>query len=164
MDAIQCIKTRKSVRQFTHETVAKEVIEDIIDCERLAPTANNVQPWEFVVVTTPEIRERIAEITDYGKFIKEAPVCIIVFSSDTKYYLEDCSAATENILLASRAYGLYGCWVAGDKKPYAEDIRKLLEVPEGYKLISLIPIGHPRGEIPNLVKRTVEDVLHCEKF
>ncbi len=163
MDAIKCIKTRRSIRKYKPDKIEKEIIEDIIDCARLAPTANNIQPWEFIVVDNKEIKDQLAEITDYGKFIKEAPVCIVVFCKDTKYYLEDGSAATQNILLAANAYGLGTCWVAGDKKPYADKIRKLLNVPEGYKLISLISMGYP-AEKPSPPKRALNEVLHWNSF
>ncbi|MFA4016373.1 MAG: hypothetical protein RUDDFDWM_001476 [Candidatus Fervidibacterota bacterium] len=164
MDAIEAIKTRRSVRAFKSEPVQREVIEDIIDCARLAPTAMNMQPWEFIVVTDPEMRKRIADETDYGKFIAQAPVCIAVFCKDVKYYLEDGCAATQNILLAAHAHGLGACWVAGDKKPYAERIAKLLGVPSGYKLISLIAVGYP-AQVPKCPsKRKLSEVIHWEKF
>jgi nitroreductase len=163
MDAIEMLKTRRSVRAFTRAPIPKEIIEDIVDCGRLAPTANNVQPCEFVVVTNPALLRRIAVITDYGKFIADAPACVAVLSKETKYYLEDGSAATENILLAARAHGLGSCWVAGDKKRYTSEICQLVGAPPGYKLISLIPIGYP-AESPEKTKRPLADVLHWEKF
>jgi nitroreductase len=163
MDAIEVMKTRRSVRAYTRAPVPRKIIEDIVDCGRLAPTANNVQPWEFVVVTDPELLRRIAETTEYGKFIADAPVCVVVLSRDTKYYLEDGSAATENILLAARAHGLGSCWVAGDKKPYVTEICRLVAAPRGYKLVSLIPIGYP-AESPEKSKRPLSDVLHWEKY
>jgi len=163
MDAIEVLKTRRSVRAYTRAPVPRKIIEDIVDCGRLAPTANNVQPWEFVVVTDPELLRRIAVITEYGKFIADAPVCVAVLSKETKYYLEDGSAATENILLAARAHGLGSCWVAGDKKPYASEICRLVGAPRGCKLVSLIPIGYP-AESPEKSKRPLSDVLHWEKY
>ena len=69
MEALEAIKTRRSVRSFSNKPVEREIIEQIIDCARLAPSANNSQPWEFVVVTDQTIRESIAVLTDYGKFI-----------------------------------------------------------------------------------------------
>jgi len=163
MDAIEVLKTRRSVRAYTPGPVPRRIIEDVVDCGRLAATAINIQPWEFVVVTDPEVLRRIAETTDYGKFIADAPVCVVVLCRDTKYYLEDGSAATENILLAARAHGLGSCWVAGDKKPYAREICRLVRAPQGYKLVSLIPIGYP-AESPEKAKRPLSDVLHWEKY
>ena len=119
MDCIDALKTRRSIRAYTGEPVSREVIEDIIDCGRLAATAINLQPWEFVVVTEPAMLTAIAGATDYGRFIAQAAVCVVVLCKDTKYYLEDGCNASQNILVAARAHGLGACWVAGDKKPYA---------------------------------------------
>jgi nitroreductase len=163
MDAIEVLKTRRSVRAYKHAPVPRKIIEDIVDCGRLAATAVNIQPWEFVVVTEPEVLGRIAKTTDYGGFVADAPLCVVVLCRDTKYYLEDGSAATENILLAARAHGLGSCWVAGDKKPYAAEICRLVGAPSGCKLISLIPIGYP-AETPTKGKRPLSDVLHWEKY
>jgi len=164
MDAIEAIKQRRSVRDFEPVEVEREVIEDMVDCARLAATARNDQPWEFVVVTEATMRRQLAAKTDYGKFIAMAPACIVVFCRDTKYYLEDGSAAVENILLAATEHGLGSCWVAGDKKPYAEDIRKELKVPEGYKLVALVPVGRSRDSSPRAVKRPLKEVLHWESW
>jgi nitroreductase len=163
MDAIEVLKTRRSVRAYRSEPVPKKILEDIIDCGRLAATAINIQPWEFVVVTEPAILHKVAGITDYGKFIAQAAACVVVLSKDTKYYLEDGSAASENILLAARAHGLGSCWVAGDKKLYAHDICRLVGAPSGYRLVSLIPIGYP-AEVPEQPKRPLAEVLHWEKY
>lgn len=163
MDAIEVLKTRRAVRSYRHEPVPKEIIADIIDCGRLAATAINIQPWEFVAVTDREALRQIAQTTDYGKFIADAAVCIVVMCRDTKYYLEDGSAATQNILLAARAHGLGACWVAGDKKPYAANICRLVGAPPECKLISLVPVGYP-AETPDKDKRPLSEVLHWEKY
>jgi nitroreductase len=163
MDAIEVLKTRRSVRAYTSQPVPRKIIEDLVDCGRLAATAINIQPWEFVVVTDRKVLRSIAQTTDHGKFIADAPLCVLVLCRDTKYYLEDGSAATENILLAARAHGLGSCWVAGDKKPYASKICHLVGAPQGYKLVSLIPIGYP-AESPEKTKRLLSDVLHWEMY
>ena len=164
-EAITVIKARRSVRAFKKEIIAKDIIEDIIDCGRLAPTANNIQPWQFVVVTDVGKREHIAEMTDYGGFIADAPVCIVVFCENTKYFLEDGCAAVENILLAVESYGLGACWVAGDKKSYAEEVKRFLKVPNSYKLVALIPIGYPAHTSSySGFKKSLDKVLHWEEF
>ena len=163
MEAIEALKTRRSKRKFLSTPVPKKVIEDIIDCGRRAPSAVNIQPVEFIVVTKEEVRKRIAEMADYGRFIAKAPVCVAVFSRQTKYYLEDGSAASENILLAAHAHGLGACWVAGNKKPYAEKVRQLLGAPQDFRLISLIPMGYSE-EKPKPPKRELRDLLHWEKY
>jgi nitroreductase len=162
-DALKVLKGRRSVRKYRDEKIPENIVEDIIDCARLAPTARNEQPWEFIVITDKKKNNQIAEITDHGKFIAEAPLCIAVFCKNTKYYLEDGSAATTNILLAAQAYGLGGCWVAGDKKHYAADIQKLLNIPTEYKLVSLISLGYP-AEKSTPEKRALNQVLHKEQW
>lgn len=163
MDCIQALKTRRSVRAYTGEPVPREVLADLIDCGRLAATARNIQPWEFVVVTAPAMLRAIAAATDFGGFIAQAAACVAVLCRHTKYYLEDGCNASQNILLAARAHGLGGCWVAGDKKPYAEKVRRMLGAPDDLRLVSLLAIGHPAEE-PKKEKRPVSEVLHWEKF
>lgn len=163
MDAMECLKTRRSVRAYISQAVSPEIIEDIIDAGRLAATAINIQPWAFIAVNDKPLRHKLADITDHGKFIAEAPVCIVVFCEDTKYFLEDGSAATQNILNAAHAHGLGSCWIAGDKKPYSNEISELLNVPGNYKLISLIAIGYAAAT-PDPVKKPLESVMHWNRF
>lgn len=163
MDAIEAIKTRRSVRKYLDKEVPKELLETIVDCGRLSATARNEQPWEFIVVVDKELKRKIAEQTDHGKFINEAGACIVVVCKDTKYYLEDGCAATQNILVSAHALGLGSCWIAGDKKPYCSSILKFLNVPESFRLVSLIAIGYP-ASIPSPQKRSLSEVLHWNLF
>ena len=107
---------------------------------------------------------KLGEIAVTGSFIKGAAFCIAVYCKDTKYYLEDGVAATENILLGIADLALGACWVAGDKKPYAAAVSKLLGVPQNMKLISLIPVGWPATEPKQAKNRSLKDVIHWEKF
>ena len=163
MDAINCLKTRRSIRAYEPTPVPRPVIEDIIDCGRLAATANNAQPWLFIAIEDPGPRKRLAALTDYGKFIREAPVCVAVFCRNVKYYLEDGGAATQNILNAAAAHGLGSCWVAGDKKPYARAVADLLGVPPELRLVSLVALGRA-AEHPDPPKKPLADVLRWNRY
>jgi len=163
VDAIECMKTRRSIRVYQRKPVLRKIIEDIVDCGRLAASAINIQPWLFIAVEDEDLRRHIAAATDYGKFIADAPVCIAVFCRDVKYFVEDGSAATQNILNAARAHGLASCWVAGHQKPYASRIRKFLGLPEEYQLVSLVTIGFG-AEQPNPEKRPLSDVLRWNHY
>ena len=110
------------------------------------------------------MRGKLSELAEYGKFIADSPVCIAVFCHDTKYYIEDGSAATQNILVAATALGLGSCWVAGDKKAYADQVRKLLGAPNDCRLLSLIAIGYPAGAASPPSKRPLTDLMHWEKY
>lgn len=164
MDFFEAIKNRKSVREYSAKEVKKELIEKIVDAGRLAATARNEQPWEFIVAADKDVLGKICGMCPNGPFIKDASYLIAVFSKDTKYYIEDCSAATENMLLAIEALGLGGCWVAGDKKDYAENIRKIFNAPIGYKLVSMITVGIPKKEEKPHPKKNLKDVLRWEKY
>lgn len=164
MDAIDAIKARCSVREFSNSPIPKELIEKIVDCGRLAPTARKEEPWEFIAVTDKNILSAIAEIADHGKFVKDAAGAIVTFCRQTKYYLEDGCAATENMLIAAAGLGIGSCWVAGDKKPYCQRIADLLKVKPGYTLISIIALGYPAGQAKLLDKRPLKNVLHWENF
>ncbi len=166
MDLIELIKKRRSVREFADRLIPKEVLENIIDAGRFAPTARNVQPWRFVAVTEKETLQKIAGITEHGKFIASSGACVLVFSEDTKYYLEDCSAATQNIMLAAAASGIGSCWVAGDKKAYVKEFNLLLGVPENLKIVSLICLGYPVTDkvFRIMEKKNLKEILHWEKF
>ena len=164
MDALEALRTRRSCRRFAAKDVDRALVEKTIDAGRLASTARNEQPCEFVVVTDADVRCTIAGMTDYGPFIADSPVCIAVLAKETKYYLEDGSAATQNILLAAHALGLGACWVAGDKKRYAPEIAVLLGAPPKMHLVALVAVGWPEGPLPNPPKRPLQEVLHWGKF
>ena len=116
MDTFDAISRRASIRAYSKDPIKKEILEKLVDAGRRAPTALAVEPWEFVVVTDQDTLNKLGTIANTGAFIKDAACCIVIFSEDTKYYLEDGCAATENVLLAAADQGLGSCWVAGDKK------------------------------------------------
>jgi nitroreductase len=166
MDVLELMKIRRSIREYEEQPIAKEALAQIIDAARFAPTARAVQPWEFIVVTRPETLKKIAGLAENGRFLAQAKACIAVFCQETKYYLEDGCAATQNILLAATNLGIASCWVAGDKKPYCPEINKLLGAPDGFKLVSLVSLGYPKreGSFKVIEKRGLQEILHWEKF
>lgn len=164
MDFFETVKRRCSTRDFSSTPIAESVLMKIVDSGRLAPTARKEEPWEFIVIAARQGLAGIAQFTDYGKFIANGAACIAVICKDTKYYLEDGCAATENILLAATDLGIGSCWVAGDKKPYADAILKFLGVPTGYKLVSLIALGYPAQNFTPAKKRPLGEVFHRDKF
>jgi nitroreductase len=163
---LSLLRIRRSVREFQNKGIAKDQLEKIIDTARFAPSARNVQPWEFVLITDKPKLIALAQLAENGRFMAQAAACIAVFSTDTKYYLEDGCAATCNILLAATALGIGSCWIAGDKKPYAHQVNTLLNAPVNIKLISLIALGYPQDKncFKASDKRQLKELLHWEKF
>jgi nitroreductase len=163
METLLAIKTRRSVRKYKDKEIPLNMLKDLVDCARLAPSASNIQPWEFILIRDKKKLKQIAEITDYAKFLVNAVACIVIICKNTKYYMEDGCAATENILIAAKSYNLGSCWIAGGKKYYSEKLLQLLKVPMEHKLVSIISLGYP-AEHTNPKKRKLNDVLHLEKF
>ena len=162
MDAIKCIKERRSVRNYKEEKIPEEDIRKILDCARHAPSANNKQPWEFVVVENDELLEELGSICSYGKFIENCSHCIVVLGKkDEKYFLEDGCAATMNILLSVKALGYGSCWVAGHGKKYEQEVLEALKKKDK-KLVSILPIGVP-DEKPGKNKKSLEKVTEWIK-
>ncbi len=165
MDAMEMLRTRRSVRNYKDKPLEPGIAEAIADAGRLAASGRGVDPWEFVLVTDPVRRKKLAGICDAGKFIEQAPLCIVVLCRDTKYYLEDGAAATQNMLLAATALGLGSCWVAGDKKHYAGKVEELVCAPPDCKLISLVAVGHAADDLPpRKQRRPLAAMIHHEKF
>lgn len=158
------IKSRHSVRKFKPDPLDELVIHDALECAALAPTARNVQPWLFGVVRDKQALHKLAEFAANGAFIADCAACFAVFCEKKEtFYLEDGCAATENLILALQAHGVSSCWVAGDKKDYADDIRKILNVPDTYLLVSLIAAGMP-AEISIAPKKPLKKLVFFEKF
>jgi nitroreductase len=163
MDAIQAIKTRRSIRVFRPGAVPRETLIDLVDCARLAPSGMNQQPWEFIIVTERAAMQRMAGLIPYASPIGQAAACIAVLCKPNTFYVEDGSAATMNILLGATAHGLGACWVSGDKQPYAEAIREVLTAPASLRLFSVIAVGFP-AETPKPEKRKLEAMVHWERW
>ena len=166
MEDLKLLCIRRSIRTFQNRSIIQKDLEKIVNSARFAPTARNVQPWEFVVATDKHKLVELANLAENGRFMAQAAACIAVFCTDTKYYLEDGCSATCSILLAATALGIGSCWIAGDKKPYCQQVSTSLNAPSNMKLISLIALGYPQEKdcFKPSEKRQLKELLHWEKF
>jgi nitroreductase len=149
MDCMDALMSRRSIRNYTAEPVTDEQIETLLRAAMAAPSAGNQQSWRFVVVTEATQRELLSQATPYSAMIARAPVAIVV-CGDTRaekhlgYWVQDCSAAIENLLLAAHAIGLGAVWIG--VHPIAEraqNVRVACEIPEGVEPMSMIALGNP---------------------
>ncbi|MFH1510484.1 MAG: nitroreductase family protein [Candidatus Woesearchaeota archaeon] len=164
MDAIECIRTRRSVRKYLPAKVPADTLKEIVECANLAPSARAIYPWHFVVVSNRDNLDRIAGLATYGSFLKAASACIIVCGQKSHdFTVIDCSAATQNILLAATAKGIGSCWVNAWRKPYNEEIAGIIGLPDSLELVSIVSLGYP-AENPSSKSKPVEEVLHWEKY
>ena len=162
---LEMIKDRRSIRSYTDKPIPKEILEEIIDAGRLAPSARNIQAWDFIVVTEKETLNKIGELPTHGSFIKNAGACVIVCGNKNhNRFIEDCSAAAENIILASKSFGIGSCWVAGIGKDYCEPIKEILGIPEEMVIVCLLPLGYFEKNPEPHDKKGLDEVLHWEKY
>ena len=150
MDALEMLFTRRSIRSYTSEPVSDEDLTTILEAGMNAPSANNRQPWHFVVVDDGEKLDAIMKAHPYTRMLAEAPMAIVV-CGDTgvseSFWVQDCSAATENILLAARALGLGTVWCGVyPREARVDAIRDLFDVPETMVPLNVIALGHPDEE------------------
>jgi nitroreductase len=162
MDFFEAVMKRRSIRSYTGETIPVADLEKIVDAGRLAPSGSNRQPWHFIVVTD---QDKILQLSKAGAWSADASAMIaVVLDPSTSYWVEDGSAAIENILLAATALGYGACWLQGNAQPHEEEFKQLLHVPVQFKLLSLVPIGVPAEKSTPKAKKPLNEVLHWEVF
>lgn len=143
---IDWIKARRSIREYTSEPVTDEQIQTLLEAAMAAPSASNLKPWEFVVVRDAGLRRELSQVHPYAGMAADAAVVFVICGrpNDSRHWVEDCSAATENLLLAVTALALGAVWVAIYPGAQREDkVRRILRLPEGWRTLCLVPVGHP---------------------
>ncbi|MBN1775888.1 MAG: nitroreductase family protein [Clostridiales bacterium] len=147
---IEAIVSRRSIRKFSQEKVSNETVELLLTAAMNAPSACNQQAWYFIVVTDRAKLEKLSTRHDGVNFVKGAPAAIIICGEPDAavldyYWVDDCSAATQNLLLAAHSLGLGATWTGINRQdPEAiEFFRQILTIPRQYIPFSMIPIGYP---------------------
>ena len=148
MDAFEVLHTRRSIRQFLNRPVGEDLVKELLSAAMSAPTAGGIQPWRFVVITDREKLDKIPDFHPYAGMIKQAPLAILVCGDTTsanygKYWVQDCSAAMENLLLAARAKELASLWCGVHPVPEREQaFRELFNLPDTVSPLGLAILGY----------------------
>jgi nitroreductase len=161
MDTLEAIRTRRSVRSYTGGKIPRTDLETLVDAARLAPSGSNKQPWDFIVVTDEGMINRLKIASQWMD--KAAAIIAVVMDPSSRWWVEDASAAVENILLASVALGYGACWLEGYTLPREDEFKELLNIPKSKRLITLVPVGVPAEE-PVVEKKSLSEVLHWETY
>jgi len=152
MDAIDGILTRRSIRKYTNKSIPDEVIKELLEAGVSAPSAGNQQPWQFIIIDNREVLDEASQVLPNGKLLKDANKAILVcgdlnLETHKGYWPIDCSAATQNILLAAHAKGLGACWLGVyPREERVENLKKLFKTPEHIIPFSVISLGFPDEE------------------
>ena len=152
MDTLTAIHTRRSVRAFSPDPVSEADLQTLLEAAMMAPSAGNAQPWAFLVVTDPALLERVPSVNPYARMASKAPLAILVCGdmAAEKYpgfWVQDCSAATQNLMLAARAIGLGSVWTGiHPMEDRVTKARDLFRLPERLIPLGLVVVGLPRAE------------------
>jgi len=153
MDAVEAILSRRSIRKYTDGKIPEELVTELLEAAMAAPSANNQQPWQFIVIDDRALLDAIPEFHPYSQMLTDAPLAILVCIDQEHetmaegYAVQDCAAATENVLLAAHGKGLGAVWLG--IHPVAERVEgigKLVGLPDHVRPFSLISIGYPAEE------------------
>lgn len=161
MDALEAIRKRRSVREYTGDPIPRDDLETIVDAGRLAASGHNNQPWDFVVVTDRDMIEQLKVASLWME--KAGAIIAVVMDPTSRWWREDGSAAVENMLIAATALGYGSCWLQGYTMPREEEFKILLGIPREKRLLTLVPIGVP-VHWPTKEKKTLAEVIHWERY
>jgi len=170
MEFTEVVKNRSSVRSFRLDPVPGEVLFRVLEAARVAPSANNFQPWKFIVVKDDERKKKIAELCMGQNFIAEAPVVIVACGLPTpsriggyaSSMLVDVAIAIEHLVLAAENEGLGTCWIGAFDN---QRLKRLLRIPEQVQVVAVIPMGYPlRGRGWRTSRKRMEEIVSFEKY
>lgn len=172
MDCMETIKSRRSIRQYLDEPVPREVVMEILAAGQLAPSAGNLQPCYFIVVSDQEQRRQMLDAALGQELIGQAPLIIVVcvepersaqYGDIGRNYLclLDAANATQNMLLAARSFGYGSCWVGGFSE---KRVKKALDLPPEFRVVSLIPVGKAAETPEQPPRRPLEEVVRWDRW
>lgn len=149
MNILEAIHTRRSIRKFTDEAVSEDELTQLLQAAMTAPSAGNAQPWHFVVIRERKTLEAIPSFHPYAAMCRQASLAILVCADPglekyPGYWVQDCSAAVQNILLAAHGLGLGAVWTGVyPDEPRMQGLREIAGLPDEIIPFALIPVGHP---------------------
>ncbi|MDR1776327.1 MAG: nitroreductase family protein [Desulfovibrio sp.] len=148
MDIFEALFTRRSIRKYLPKPVTDEDISLLLKAAMLAPSAHNCRPWHFVVVRDEATRKALAERHPYAKMAAEAPLVIVVCANldeekEAGFWVEDCAAATQNLMLAARGKNMGSVWCGLYPKEDREGVvREILQLPSNIRALSMVVVGY----------------------
>lgn len=153
MEALEAIMSRRSIRRYTEKKIPEETITTLLKAAMNAPSAHNRQPWHFIVVDDHETLRKVPEYHQYSKMLVNASHAVVVLGDnnlqDTDFWIHDCAAATENILITANSLGLGAVWLGvHPHKDLIEGTKRLFNIPDHVTPLCFISLGYPEETKP----------------
>ena len=166
---VEAITKRQSVRNYQDKEIPEEVLQEILEAGRLAPSASNRQGWKFIVVKNEDLRKKLVPACKNQKFIGEAPVIIVGCATNPDYvmtcgehsYSIDLAIALDHMSLQAAALGLGTCWIGAF---YQDQVKEILGVSEDVRIVSLMPLGYPKGLGSKTGRKSLSEIVCYDKY
>lgn len=161
MPLLDVIFRRRSIRRYRSEPVPDEVLNNILEAGRLAPSADNAQPWHFIAITDPKIKRELSKGM-WRSFIEASAFTIAGCGEKSdRWSTVDVAIALENMVLAAAAQGVGSCWIGAFEE---EEVKKLLGIPNHLKVVALVSFGYPAEKPSPHGKKSLREIVHYNKF
>jgi nitroreductase len=166
---LEAIKKRQSVRSYREKEIPEEVLQQILEAGRLAPSASNRQGWKFIVVKEESLRKKLVAACKNQKFVGEAPVVIAgcatnpghIMSNGEHSYAIDLAIALDHMSLEAASLGLGTCWIGAF---YQDQVKEILGVPEDVRVVALMPLGYPKGLGSKTGRKPLSEIVCYDKY
>ncbi|PKB72297.1 MAG: hypothetical protein BZY87_00960 [SAR202 cluster bacterium Io17-Chloro-G6] len=166
MDVYQCIRSRRTVRDYKPDPIPKELVRKILQAGRWAPSSSNTQKWYFIVIQDRDTLASLGKIATQGPFIGQAPLAIAVVMDDAPRPQLDAGRALQQMELMAWSEGVGMCFVGVRESDQQKAVKELLNIPEDMELITLLPFGYraegPKGQ--GTPRKPMQEIAHWERF
>jgi nitroreductase len=165
MSLLDMILSRRSIRSYENKEIPQEILRQVLEAGRQAPSAANRQPIRFIIVTDSEIKNELSK-SMFSKFIKDAPMVIVGCADEKslltgKWAVVDVTIALQNIVIAALTFGIGSCWIGSFSE---KKVKELLKVPDKWKVVSLLTLGYPAEQPKAKNKKSFEELFSFNKF
>jgi len=165
MSLLDVIVSRRSIRKYKAEGVPQETLERILEAGRYAPSADNEQPWHFIVLTDPKIKEKLSK-GRWNSFIRDSAFTVVGCANagnaySRKWSTIDTTIALQNMVIAAWSLGIGSCWVGDFEEA---EVKRILDVPEDWRIVSLISFGYPDETPSNPPRKPLKEIASYNRF
>lgn len=169
MTVLDVIRERGSIRRYEDRSIPKDVMDKVLEAARLAQSAGNRQPWEFIVVQEKDVKKKLASAASNQSLVDEAAAVIVCIAhpencghvGSLDSFLVDVAIAVENMALVSWEMALGSCWIGAYNE---EKVKQLLDIPKNLPVVSLFTLGYPAEKQASKRRKPMEQIVHYEKY
>lgn len=171
MSILKVIKERRSVRRYKADPIPDDILQRVLDAARFSPSGKNLQPWKFILVQDESLKQRLAEASVRQIFIAEAPIVVVACGFPDRCYSQmgnymkswpvDVAIAVEHLMLQAQEEGLGTCWIGAFEE---KDVKSILDVPEGVRVLALTPLGYPDENPVPRGRKSMEEIVSYDYY